>query len=91
MKRIVSLLAIALWSSLGASAEVRLPKILSSHMVLQRDRAMHFWGGRTRGEGDHYARRAERRLGSGQAGQMEFVSAGACGGRPIYGECEGDE
>src|SRR6185437_13547444 len=50
MKRIVSLLAIALWSSLGASAEVRLPKILSSHMVLQRDRPMHFWGWADPGE-----------------------------------------
>ena len=44
MKRIVTLIAAILWSGLGASAEVRLPKILSSHMVLQRDRPMHFWG-----------------------------------------------
>ena len=44
MKRIVTLIAVTLWSSFGASAEVRLPHILSSHMVLQRDRPMHFWG-----------------------------------------------
>jgi sialate O-acetylesterase len=44
MKRIVTLIAVTLWSSFGASAEVRLPNILSSHMVLQRDRPMHFWG-----------------------------------------------
>jgi sialate O-acetylesterase len=44
MKRIASLLAAALLSGFGSSAEVRLPEILSSHMVLQRDRPMHFWG-----------------------------------------------
>jgi sialate O-acetylesterase len=44
MKQIANLMAVALLSSLGVGAEVRLPKILSSHMVLQRDRPMHFWG-----------------------------------------------
>jgi sialate O-acetylesterase len=44
MKRILTLIAAALLSGFGSSAEVRLPKILSSHMVLQRDRPMHFWG-----------------------------------------------
>ena len=44
MKKIVTLIAVTLWSSFGASADVRLPNILSSHMVLQRDRPMHFWG-----------------------------------------------
>jgi len=44
MKKIVTLIAVTLWCVFGASAEVRLPKILSSHMVLQRDRPMHFWG-----------------------------------------------
>jgi sialate O-acetylesterase len=44
MKKIVTLIAITLLANLGASADVRLPKILSSHMVLQRDRPIHFWG-----------------------------------------------
>jgi sialate O-acetylesterase len=44
MKRIFTLTAAALLSGFGSSAEVRLPKILSSHLVLQRDRPMHFWG-----------------------------------------------
>src|SRR5690242_17286412 len=44
MTRIVSFLAITLFCGFGANAEVRLPRILSSHMVLQRDRPMHFWG-----------------------------------------------
>src|SRR5882757_8052129 len=44
MKRIVSLMAATLLCGFAVRAEVRLPKILSSHMVLQRDRPMHFWG-----------------------------------------------
>ncbi len=35
---------------LAANAEVRLPKILSSHMVLQRDRPIHLWGWAEAGE-----------------------------------------
>jgi sialate O-acetylesterase len=50
MKNILSLIAVTLWISLGASAAVRLPNILSSHMVLQRDRPMHFWGWADPGE-----------------------------------------
>jgi sialate O-acetylesterase len=44
MKRIIGLIAVTLLGSFGGRAEVRLPKILSSHMVLQRDRPIHFWG-----------------------------------------------
>src|SRR5437764_14680556 len=44
MKYVFTLFAITWLSSLHLQAEVRLPKILSSHMVLQRDRPMHFWG-----------------------------------------------
>jgi sialate O-acetylesterase len=33
-----------------ANAEVRLPKILNSHMVLQRDRPIHLWGWAEPGE-----------------------------------------
>jgi sialate O-acetylesterase len=45
-----TLFALALLSNLGLHAEVRLPKILSSHMVLQRDRPVHFWGWADPGE-----------------------------------------
>src|SRR3954467_281694 len=44
MKYVFTLFAIPWLSSLHLQAEVRLPKILSGHMVLQRDRPMHFWG-----------------------------------------------
>ncbi len=36
--------------ALGANAEVTLPKIFSSHMVLQRDMPIHFWGNASAGE-----------------------------------------
>jgi sialate O-acetylesterase len=44
MKTALSFLFLALSAASALHAEVRLPKILSSHMVLQRDRPMHFWG-----------------------------------------------
>jgi sialate O-acetylesterase len=44
MKQIANLMTAVLLGAIGASAAVRLPQILSSHMVLQRDRPMHFWG-----------------------------------------------
>lgn len=37
-------------SALSSRAEVRLPNVLSSHMVLQRDRPIHLWGWATPGE-----------------------------------------
>lgn len=39
-----------LLAALAANAEVRLPKILSSHMVLQRDRPIYLWGWAEPGE-----------------------------------------
>ncbi len=36
--------------ALTASAQVRLPNVLSSHMVLQRDRPIHVWGWANPGE-----------------------------------------
>ena len=44
MKQIANLAVVTLWSGLAVNAHVRLPQILSSHMVLQRDLPMHFWG-----------------------------------------------
>ena len=43
MRRIVCLMAVSFFC-FKSSAEVRLPNILSSHMVLQRNRPVHFWG-----------------------------------------------
>jgi len=37
-------LALSLAAATAASAEVRLPKLLSDHAVLQRDRPIHIWG-----------------------------------------------
>src|SRR4051794_23378730 len=44
MRAILFLVTATLLCNFEAQAEGRLPKILSSHMVLQRDRPMHFWG-----------------------------------------------
>jgi sialate O-acetylesterase len=44
MKLIASLTTITVLSGFGANAKVRLPKILSNHMVLQRNCPLHFWG-----------------------------------------------
>ena len=44
MKQIANLAVVTLLSCLAVSAHVHLPQILSSHMVLQRDLPMHFWG-----------------------------------------------
>ncbi|HEX5235564.1 MAG TPA: sialate O-acetylesterase [Silvibacterium sp.] len=43
MKKI-SLVLSLLFLSIAARAEVTLPKMLSDHMVLQRDRPIHLWG-----------------------------------------------
>ena len=43
-------ISIVLLFALTANAEVRLPKVLSSHMVLQRDRPIHLWGWAEPGE-----------------------------------------
>src|SRR5258707_10554252 len=43
-------LTILLLLALRASAEVSLPKLFSSHMVLQRDMPIHIWGSAAPGE-----------------------------------------
>jgi sialate O-acetylesterase len=53
MKKIGFLLApalVLLLASTGAYAEVTLPKMLSDHMVLQRNRPIHLWGWADPGE-----------------------------------------
>jgi sialate O-acetylesterase len=46
----VLVLAATLSTSLGLMAEVSLPKILASHMVIQRDKPVHIWGDASPGE-----------------------------------------
>ena len=41
---------VSLTASLSAPAQVRLPRVLSSHMVMQRDLPVHVWGMATPGE-----------------------------------------
>ena len=47
----IAALVMTLLSMGRAQADVRLPKILSSHMVLQRDQPIHIWGWSEPGEG----------------------------------------
>ncbi len=42
-------LGLAVLFPLSASAEVRLPKVISDHAVLQRERPIHLWGWATPG------------------------------------------
>jgi sialate O-acetylesterase len=44
------LMALTLAVVIPCRAEVRLPKIFSSHAVLQRDQAIHIWGWSEPGE-----------------------------------------
>jgi sialate O-acetylesterase len=50
MKRAVLFATLCLTTALAASADVRLPKLLESHMVLQRDQPVHLWGWAEPGE-----------------------------------------
>jgi sialate O-acetylesterase len=43
-------IAVLLLAGIQASAEVRLPKLLASHMVLQREQPIHLWGWAEPGE-----------------------------------------
>ena len=78
-----SFLLVALLSAVGASAQVTLPRVLSSHMVVQRDLPVHVWGmvdtgrrGERRVSAARRARPAPDRWGGGA-----FISKpGAAGG-----------
>ena len=64
------------------SGEVTLPKVLSNHMVVERDLPVHVWGMATPGEGVTVTFRGETR--STKAGQLArwsvYLSPGAAGG-----------
>jgi sialate O-acetylesterase len=76
------LLLLALAPITTATAEVTLPKILSSHMVVQRDLPVHVWGLAGSGETVSVSFRGETR--SAQAGKLGrwsvYLKPGGAGG-----------
>jgi len=77
-----SLLLLALLPTVAASAQVTLPKILTSHMVVQRDLPVHVWGMATPGEQISVTFRSETRsVMTGVLGRWSvYLSPGAAGG-----------
>ncbi len=77
-----SLLLVALLSAVGASAQVTLPRVLSNHMVVQRELPVHVWGKSTPGEGVSVSFRGETRTTStGPLGKWSvYLKPGAAGG-----------
>jgi len=77
-----SLLLLALLPGAAVSAEVSLPRILSSHMVIQRDLPVHVWGQATPGEDVAVTFRGQTRsVKAGQLGRWSiYLSPGAAGG-----------
>jgi sialate O-acetylesterase len=75
-------LLIALLSGAAASAQVTLPKILSSHMVVQRELPVHVWGWAQSGQEVSVAfRGVNRSTKTGQLGRWSvYLPPGAAGG-----------
>jgi len=76
------LLLIALLPGAGVSAQVTLPKILASHMVVQRDLPVHVWGWAAPGEDVSVTfRGATRSARAGQLGRWSiYLPPGGAGG-----------
>jgi len=76
------LLLLALLPAAAASAQVTLPKILASHMVIQRDLPVHVWGLAPAGEEVSVTfRGATRSAKAGQLGRWSvYLPPGAAGG-----------
>jgi sialate O-acetylesterase len=76
------LLLSSVFAFFHASAQVALPSILSSHMVVQRDLPVHIWGMAVQGEGVQVNFRGETRATTaGQLGRWSvYLSPGAAGG-----------
>ncbi len=77
-----NLLLLGLLSGATVYAQVTLPKILSSHMVVQRDLPVHIWGMAAPGEEVRVSFRGETR--TTQAGQLGrwsvYLTPGSAGG-----------
>ena len=76
------LLLLALLPGAAVSAQVTLPKILSSHMVVQRDLPVHVWGMASPGEEVSVSFRGETRTAkAGQLGRWSvYLTPGGAGG-----------
>jgi sialate O-acetylesterase len=79
---LLALVPAALLSSIAASAQVTLPKILSDHMVIQRDQPVHVWGMAAPGETVGVKFRGETELTrAGELGRWSvYLRQGAAGG-----------
>jgi len=77
-----NLLLFFLLSCVAVSAQVTLPKILASHMVVQRDLPVHLWGMAAPGEEVRVSFRGETRATkAGVLGRWSvFLNPGAAGG-----------
>jgi sialate O-acetylesterase len=77
-----NLLLIALLPSSIVSAQVTLPKILNSHMVIQREQPVHVWGMAAPGEEVSVTFRGETRsTKAGELGRWSvYLKPGAAGG-----------
>ena len=75
-------LVVGLLSGAMAKAEVTLPKILSSHMVVQRDLPVHVWGWASPGEDVSVTFRDETRTTKAEKlGRWSlYLKPGAAGG-----------
>ena len=80
--KIRSLFLLLLLPAASCLAEVSLPKILSSHMVVQRDRPVHVWGHAQPGEEVRVSFRGESRsTKAGSLGRWSlFLAPGSAGG-----------
>jgi sialate O-acetylesterase len=77
-----SLLLLAVLPASLVSAQVTLPKILSDHMVMQRDLPVHIWGRATPGEQVSVTFRGENKVViTGRLGRWNaYLKPGAAGG-----------
>jgi sialate O-acetylesterase len=76
------LVLMGLVSGATLTAQVTLPKILSSHMVVERDQPVHVWGNAAPGESVSVSFRGETRAAvAGQAGRWSvYLKPGEAGG-----------
>jgi sialate O-acetylesterase len=80
--RLLAFAGLVLSYAPSGRCEVKLPGILSSHMVLQRDRPIHIWGWSAPGEKISVAFHASSReaVGSGLGSWSVFLAPEAAGG-----------
>ena len=86
-----SLLLIALFPSSLISAQVTIPRILSDHMVVQRDLPVHVWGRATPGEQVSVTFRDENKVvAANRSGKVERLPQAGRGGWAVRDDGEGD-